>query len=147
MKDHVYLGGVKIYKTVPWLIVAGVVFILVGIVARLNSAPASFLSVTAVITDIEKEYDADGDADYTITVAYTVDGTEYQAKFKNYNITYRVGKEVELLYDPEDPAEAKMKNEKKLALVLWTIGGLAVAAGTAGTIYYNVKIREEKEGR
>lgn len=66
-----------------------------------------FEKTTAVIVDVVEEIDyssEDSNAKtYTATVTYTVDGKEYTQQLDYWKAGYKVGKEIEIKYNPADP--------------------------------------------
>lgn len=59
---------------------------------------------TATILSIEKDMESVSDDDsYIVTAGYTVDGKEYTRVLDSYSPSYKVGGEVEVRYDPNDP--------------------------------------------
>ncbi|MBQ9511166.1 MAG: DUF3592 domain-containing protein [Clostridia bacterium] len=64
-----------------------------------------FVKTDATIVDIKvipSEFSND-DPTYEVTVQYTVDGTQYTEKLGSYSPSYKVGKTISVLYDPNDP--------------------------------------------
>ena len=65
-----------------------------------------FEKTTAEIVSIEelpKDFE-DEETQYDVTVKYAVNGTEYTEKLGSYSPSYKVGKTINVLYDPNDPA-------------------------------------------
>lgn len=63
--------------------------------------------------------------EYIPTVSYTVDGTEYSAKFTKAYLadTYTIGQAVEIMYNPNKPSEINTKGaSNKADIVLFGIG-------------------------
>ena len=64
-----------------------------------------FVKTTAAIIDVEANLGgADEGTTYTPTVEYAVDGKTYTAKLDTASSSYRVGKTISVMYDPNDPA-------------------------------------------
>ena len=101
----------------PWLIlppkVLAALLILVALVVMGVGVYVGFFesrgfeSTTATIVRIDEEDDvtsAEANAKtYTTTVTYTVDGKAYTEILDTYTSSYKVGKEVKIKYDPENP--------------------------------------------
>lgn len=66
-----------------------------------------FLPAKGVIQDIQEyvETDSDGvtNTTYEVTVDYTIDGKSYTSVMGDFENGYEVGKEIDILYDPQDP--------------------------------------------
>ena len=63
-----------------------------------------FKKTTAIIISIETTANFD-DEDHTATVEYTVDGTRYTEVLDYYSGNFKVGKTVDILYDPNNPSD------------------------------------------
>ncbi len=87
------------------LVIIGIIVIVFSI-HSLNRQD-DFLPAKGVIQDIQEyeEIDTDGgtDSTYEVTVEYTVDGKTYTSVMGDYENGYEVGKEIDILYDPQDP--------------------------------------------
>ena len=72
---------------------------------------AGFVDGTATIVSIEEDPDdipdpdASNDKQYITTVKYTVEGKEYTTKLNSYDPSYKVGGDVKIKYDPNDPSK------------------------------------------
>jgi hypothetical protein len=72
---------------------------------------AGFVDGTATIISIEEDPDyipdpdASNDKQYITTVKYTVEGKEYTTKLNSYDPSYKVGGDVKIKYDPNDPSK------------------------------------------
>jgi len=63
-----------------------------------------FVRTTATIIDIERNDGSGEEADtFTPTVEYTVDGKTYTGQLNQSSGSYKVGKTIPVLYDPDDP--------------------------------------------
>ena len=81
-----------------------VLCILVGAYLSLFHS-AGFVKTTAAIvslTENPKVFDKD-ETTYTVTVEYDVDGTRYRSVLDSYSSSYKEGKSISVLYDPNDP--------------------------------------------
>lgn len=65
-----------------------------------------FIKTTATIVDVELEDfgGADDGPSYSAIVEYSVDGVTYREKLDSRSSSYKVGKNVTVLYDPNDPS-------------------------------------------
>ena len=116
-----------------------VIFLLIGIALLGFGVYAQFFqtkgfeATTGTIERIDKTYRGYNDEtmedeyDYEVYVKYNVHGTEYSGRLDMYDPTYEEGKQVEVLYNPENPED--MHSEIGIfGLVLMAIGAV-VAAG------------------
>ncbi|MBP5154668.1 MAG: DUF3592 domain-containing protein [Lachnospiraceae bacterium] len=123
-------------KSILFLFIFGVAVLALGIFLIVNSHD-EYPETTAVITRIDEfdTVDTDGShtTEHTVYVDYTVDGKEYKnIRYGEYSIGFKVGKEITIKYNPENPAETEGANSKTAATWI-TVGGgilmlLAVAA-------------------
>ena len=88
-------------------------FVIMGIVIIILSIRGlhiqdDFLPAEGVILDIQEyvEPDGDGGSNYTydVTVEYKIDGKTYTSVMGDYEPDYEVGKQIDILYDPDDPS-------------------------------------------
>ena len=139
----------------PWLIlppkVLAALLILVALVVMGVGVYVGFFesrgfeSATATIVRIDEEDDvtsAEANAKtYTTTVTYTVDGKAYTEILDTYTSSYKVGKEVKIKYDPENPATIHADSP---GITLYLIGlGAALLLGSIFTIVKNSRQRSE----
>lgn len=52
--------------------------------------------------------DTKGSRPHKITVEYEAGGKQYAATLENYYLTYKLGRQLPLAYDPEDPARVQL---------------------------------------
>lgn len=102
----------------------GLVFFLIGVVWLFFGI--RFVSkaeeVYSVISDITSYRDSDGDRHYTAYVDYEFDGEYfYDVALSSYSGSMRVGKEVKVLVDPENPGEPQ-------TIMSSIVGGIIFAA-------------------
>ena len=127
----------------PWLILPPRTLFVVLLVLALAAAGAGgyltffatrgFQDAVATIVRIDSERDSGGekesDAMYTVYVTYTVDGTDYTELLDSYFPNYEVGKQVEVKYDPENPALVRTASVGFGVYLM--IVGAALGAGAA----------------
>ena len=90
-------------------------------------------TVTNVVMDEEAHTDADGehiDASYTVTVKYTVDGTEYESDLSGLS-EYTVGDKMTIYYNPDDPS---LITQTKSIIIPLIMGAAGIAAFVFGLI-------------
>ena len=87
-------------------------FVIFGIIVIIFSIKGlniqdDFLPAKGVIQDIQEfstpSSDGGSDTTFEVTVDYTVDGKAYTSVMGDYEEGYEVGKEIDILYDPQDP--------------------------------------------
>ena len=68
---------------------------------------SGFEKTTATITAIEEQPKdfSDDDAEYDVTVEYTVDGQKYTEKLDYYSPSFEIGKTINIRYNPDNPSE------------------------------------------
>ena len=91
--------------------------------------------VQGTVTEVKEKVSRREDGithEYTPTVQYKVDGVEYSKKFtKAYNVaTYQVGQSVEIMYNPDKPAEINKVGASNTADLI--LLGLGVVIGLVG---------------
>ena len=92
--------GIKIFAAIIAIIAiaAGVYFTFFQS-RGFEKTTATIVSIVEVPSDF-----ADQDPTYDVKVRYTVNGKEYTEKLDTYSPSYKEGKTVEVLYDPNNPA-------------------------------------------
>ncbi len=132
-----------------FLAAASFVTLLLGIYKIADSAAFKKKAVEteAVITDAYIHSSSDGDAgtSYTCTayLEYSVNGTVYNCTVRNYDRSRRymtesdyIGNRVPMLYDPDDPSDARPANRREVGVPL-LIAGIATAAMCAFFYHQN----------
>lgn len=104
--------------------------ILAGVIAGVTaSRQNSYSPVRAEITRIDSEYVfSDNRYDYTVYVRYNVDGQEYDEVLGYYDDSLSEGKVIDILYNPENPAQI-VEASKTFNTVLLILAPVLVAAG------------------
>lgn len=119
----------NIQKKLFWvgLLIVGLGFIVFSIIGLRNAD--TFLPTTATIESIEKTYEAQDQDDsdvYEVMVSYTVDGKEYVSDLGVMKDDYAVGKQIDIIYDPEDPSVITLPG-KTGSIIFIAIGAVAAA--------------------
>ncbi|MBQ7645739.1 MAG: hypothetical protein IJS94_00575 [Clostridia bacterium] len=135
--------GLKIFAAIIALIaIAG------GVYLTFFSANG-YVKTTAEIISIENDPDYIPDPNVSndtgpriVTVKYTVDGKEYKTVLDSDSGTYKVGKEIEILYDPKDPT--KISSGKGFGIYLIIAGGVIFFGIIIFTIINKKKVKELK---
>ncbi|MDO4418091.1 MAG: DUF3592 domain-containing protein [Eubacteriales bacterium] len=86
-------------------IVMAVICIIAGVYLTFFHS-AGYVKTEATVVSIVEEPGGGGsdDSDYIVTVGYTVDGQSYQSVLDSYSPSYREGKTIDVLYNPDDPS-------------------------------------------
>lgn len=93
-------------KWVKWFLLSlGLLALIVGVISLIQRN--TFLPAEAVITKIESEYNISEDRyDYTVYVNYSAGGQRFKdAKLGYYQDGFEEGKEIEIRYNPDNPAQ------------------------------------------
>lgn len=95
------------------LILISIIFLIVGVVFLVSGIcwlvygirfQQKAVTVPAVITQITRHWDSDGDSDYDVFVDYSYEGEKYHDVLLNfYSSTMYQGKEIDILVDPKNP--------------------------------------------
>lgn len=110
---------------------------------------AGFVDSTATIISIEEDPDYIPDADkpndvqYIVKAKYTVDGKEYTTTLNSYDPAYKVGGEVAIKYDPNDPS--KTTSGFGIGIVIMIIGAVLLAVVIFLTVKKKVSVKNLKE--
>ena len=88
----------------------------------------NYAKVDAVITSIEQFGEGD-DAEYSVTVSYTVDGKEYESELGAYDSSWSEGDTIECEYNLDNHAEIREGNGKLTAGIVGAAGIVAVIIG------------------
>jgi hypothetical protein len=97
---------------------------------------AEAATASGVVIGLEREQDADGGATYYPRVQFQANGRSYQFKGQvgsGYG-TFRVGEQVDVLYDPADPQSARINSFVQLwffPLFLGVVGSVFTALGAS----------------
>lgn len=107
--------------------VIAAILLVAGIFVTLN-AKKGYAETTATITNIEHEQLGDSDY-YHVFVDYTVGGHAYtNVEINSYDSSYQVGKQITILYNPNNPSEIVGKNPSWLNIVLFVASGVLFVA-------------------
>ena len=88
----------------------------------------SFTAATGVITNIEEFTDGVAETTYEVTVDYKIDGKSYTSVMGDYSPDYEVGKEINILYDPDDPSKIVSKGKSHVIYMI-CVGVVLIIAG------------------
>ena len=100
----------------------------------------------------QEEYtDIDGnrvDATYNVTVKYTVDGKEYDAKLDDVS-EYNVGDKMKIYYNPKDPSQITQTKSLIIPIVIVVAGIISLVGGIMSglnAIKRYKKMKEQERG-
>lgn len=110
---------------------------------------AGLVDGTATIISIEEDPDYipdpdnTGDVQYIVKAKYTVDGKEYTATLNSYDPAYKVGGDVAIKYDPNNPE--KMTSGFGIGIAVMIIGAALLAVVIFLTVKKKVSVKKLKE--
>jgi len=118
-----------IQKKLFWagLLVVGIGFIVFSAIGISNAN--TFLPATGTIQSIEQTYEAQNDDEsdiYEVMIAYNVDGKPYVSDLGVMQDDYAVGKQIDIIYNPEDPSVITLPGTA--GSIIFIIVGAAAAA-------------------
>ncbi len=111
------------------LVPIGLILIAAGILLMVFKND-SFVETTGKITAVEAAaLDENQNQQYDVSFSYVVDGREYSSTLSNMSGSFTKGAEIQVYYDPEDPA--KVTNSKTPAF----LGPVLIAAGAVALVF------------
>ncbi|MBQ2160640.1 MAG: DUF3592 domain-containing protein [Firmicutes bacterium] len=121
-------------KFLPLLFVIGGIVVIIMSISGLHDQD-TFTSAKGVIRDIQvyEDRDADGDLTYTydVTVDFEADGKSYTSVMGDYEDSYEVGKEIDIVFDPEDPTNIAAAGKSKYFIMI-AAGVVVIIIGAIG---------------
>lgn len=133
----------------PKLKIFAAVLALIALVAGIYMTffeSQGFVKTTATIIDIERNYGSgDNDDTFTPTVEYTVDGKTYTGELNQSSGSYKVGKTITVMYDPNDPSI--VHSDSRMGLYFICVGALILAVILVTAVRENKSQREAQEKR
>ena len=131
----------------PKLKIFAAVLALIALVAGIYMTffeSQGFVKTTATIIDIERNYGSgDNDDTFTPTVKYTVDGKTYTGELNQSSGSYKVGKTITVMYDPNDPSI--VHGDSRMGLYFICVGALILAVILVTAVRENKSQREAQE--
>lgn len=137
--------GIKIFAAILAVIALGA-----GIYLTFFQS-AGFEKTTATIVSIEDDPDYIPDSNDSndppriITVKYTVDGKEYKSKLDSDSPSYKEGGEVEVMYDPKNPAT--IHSGMGIGIYIMILGAVILVVIIVLTFKKKKSIKQLKETR
>ena len=126
----------------------GIVFLLVGVIMIVASVctfvgekqfEAKAEKTTAVITEIDRYTTGSGDdrtTHHDVYVEYRVDRQVYNCMLNTYTSSMYEGKEIEVMYDPENPGDVRVSNY--IAPIILVFMGLIFGGVGGGLFFANI---------
>ncbi len=129
-------------------IVFGVITIAVGVFLFADSKAfeADAEKTTAVITEINSYYSGSGKKrkqHHNVYVEYTVDRKQYNSKLDYYTAGMHEGEEIEIFYNPDNPAEIRGGGNTSV-MVLCITGGLGAIFAVVGAFLLRSSIKGKR---
>ncbi len=105
-----------------------------------------FVKTTATIISIERN-NGSGDTDdtFTPTVEYTVDGKTYTGQLNQSSGSYKVGKTITVMYDPNDPSV--VHGDSRMGLYFIGVGAVILAVIIFSTVKEKQSQKQAQELR
>lgn len=104
----------------------GLVFVVLGIIGCFKTFDYSNkINTVGTVTKIEmvEGEDYDDDPYHVVYVSYTVDGKKYESQLNGYFAGYRVGKQINIYYDKDNPNNVGTKTIDAIFLII-PLGGI-----------------------
>ena len=111
----------------------GIVLIVFGIIMLMFNTD-SYLETVGKVTEVVQTVNAENSKVYDTSFTFTVDGKEYNATFSELTKEYKVGDDIKVFYNPEDPTQTTNSKLGFLPPVLIGLGALALVAGVLMTV-------------
>lgn len=119
---------------------AGLIMLVIGVVLffRHRSLVARSRPARGVVTEIRTSRDDDGDETYAPVVAFTTETgipAKYTSSLYSRPSSYKVGDQVEILYDPDKPSRAVIKGRALNLLPAFLLGGMGAIFFVVGAAF------------
>ncbi len=123
---------------VLWIV--GVIFLLISLISIIKRSIKTKRCTTpasAIITDVKEKVSRRNGVvsrEYIPTISYNVNGKPYSREYAKAYVadTYRVGQPIEIMVNPNNPAEInKQGSSNKADLVMLVIGVVVILIGFA----------------
>ncbi len=136
-----------------FLLPAGIIILLFGIVTFGVKDARNFVEVSAVVSKTELSREAytesDGtrhEAEYIVFVKYSVGGREYESELGTFSGNIKVGDPMKVYYNPEDPGEVvQMRNQVLIPYICIGVGALALIGGIISIVKAMQKIKRLRQ--
>ncbi len=135
-----------------FLLPAGIIILLFGIVTFGVKDARNYVEVSAVISKAElvrEAYTENGnhhDAEYDVYVKYTVNGREYESELGILAGNIKTGESMKVFYNPEDPGEVvQMRNQALIPYICIGVGAIALIGGIISVVKAVQKINRLRQ--
>lgn len=116
----------------------GVLFLAAGLIG--STITGNFIAKCEETTGVITRLDRAGESAYA---AYTVGGERYESKLDAYTSSMRVGNEIKIFYDPQDPSSLATDAMMLVWLILDLVGAGCLL--TAAVIYLVGRFSDERQ--
>ena len=125
--------------------VLALIAIAAGIYMMFFESPG-FVKTSATIISMERVNGAgDNDDTFTPTVEYTVNGKTYTGEINHSSGSYKVGKTITVMYDPNDPSV--VHGDSRMGIYFICVGALILAVIIVTAVREKKNQREAQEVR
>lgn len=120
----------------------GIILIVVGIFL-MTLKTDSYVETVGKVTEVYETRNAENTKVYDTSFTFTVEGKEYEGVFSELTEEYKVGDEIKVFYNPEDPTQTtNSKLGAVVAPIMIGLGALALAFGVFKTVKAFQKSKE-----
>ena len=120
----------------------GVILIVFGIIL-LSFKTDSYLETVGKVTEVYETRNAENSQVYDVTFTFNVDGKEYTGVFGELTEEYKVGDDIKVFYNPEDPTQTtNSKLGGIIAPIMIGLGAVALVFGVFKTVKAFQKSKE-----
>lgn len=130
-----------------FLIPIGLILIIFGIIL-IGFKTDDYVETVGKVTSVEQYIDHTGEDTqtvYDVNFDYTVDGKQYSGSFDGIGKSYKVGDEIKVFYDPEEPQKITNTKTGIFGPIAIGLGALAVVGGVLSAVKAFRKSRELDE--
>ena len=123
-------------------LIGGLICLAIGIVYDVRYA--TYPTATAVVVNVDYQYDDEGDLMACPTYRYVVDGHAYETKSKGYESAWSCPKEGStktIRYNPNRPGEIL---DSVILCIILTVLGVAATAGGVGALIAKLRIDKKR---
>jgi len=119
---------------------AGLFFIIMGIVFFVSPQDKNFEKATATITDIRSEVVVEEEVKYVIISYQDKTGLEHtDIRLDAYDTSWNIGSQITIKYNPNDPTEVKTDTPAIVFLIMFEALGLIAFISSIFTIVATIK--------
>ena len=120
----------------------GLILIIVGIFLMTRNMD-NYVETVGTVTQVEEGLNSEDSKVYDTTVTITVDGKEYTNVIPEMTEEHKIGDQIKVFYDPEDPTQITLSKVGGIvAPIMIGVGVLALAFGLFKTVKAYKKSKE-----